>query len=979
MRQDTYKNTPFGDSSLDIEKRIDWLLDELTVDEKCTLLSSSSNDIERLGINAMGVGGEAAHGVEARNDQNGIGEPDISTSFPEPIGMSSSWDTELIRKAGEVTGKEARVIYHRHPRGGLSRWAPTIDMERDPRWGRNEEGYGEDPVLTGAMASAYIQGMQGNHPRYLRIAATLKHFYANNVEFGRGWKNSSVDPRNKYEYYLEPFRRAIVHGGAEGVMTAYNRINGTQGLFNDDVQKILKDQYGLGHAVSDGAAMGLVVSLSHDNGLDAETIARSLKAGVDQMSDRPDQVCAAAREAYELGLISEEDIDKALRNMFRLKLRLGIYDKENANPYDLVTEDDLCSEENSEICRKLTEKSIVLLKNENILPLKSRENNSNYVLIGPVANEWYQDWYGGRPHHKSTLHDSLNMECYDAKNHVYLLSGDKYLATDKTGHVILSSEPEEFIMDEWGENAYTFRSAASGKYMSTQIVEDGEKSGEVYTDSDEIFGWFALQVFHMEKLSSGKVILQSRFADPLYADENGLVYSSQNNKNDSPLQVEIKIIEDGITEAVNKAKKADTVIMALGHNPMVNAKEETDRESIDFIPYQQKLFDAVYEVNPNIVVVLISDYPFAINEINDKAKAIIWSATGSQDMGEGIAAAIWGKFSPAGRLAQTWYKHDSDLPDIDDYDIINHPRTYRYFDREVLYPFGYGMTYTKFEYSDFDVKVIDNSRLDISLTVTNSGETMSDEVVQIYAVSPAARAKKPLRQLIGFTRVEDIEPHESVEVTFDISVDELRYYDVTREELIVEKGIYKIFAGANCEDEAVSAEISVDGLMPGTRSMSSKIKADHYDIQSGAQIVEGKFGYKALMSISTGAYEWDSDMPHEFSAEYNDCVFEEGHNILRIHAYIPENSEIKILIDDRKISCITTNTQAYEVRPVVFRDSLARAVSDFNNLKKSWPVIWADVRIPLTDIEYNRPCKMTIVCKGKVKYDWFETIKPEEW
>lgn len=178
------KNTPFWDASLTDQERIDWLLKEMTVEEKLGYLASSSPDLPRLGIPGVSVGGEAAHGVEGRNDQNGLGKPDVTTSFPQPIGMSASWDPELIRQAGEVTGTEARVVWHRHEGHGLSRWAPTVDLERDPRWGRNEEGYGEDPVLTGKMAGAYIRGMQGDDPKYLRCAATLKHFYGNNTEVG---------------------------------------------------------------------------------------------------------------------------------------------------------------------------------------------------------------------------------------------------------------------------------------------------------------------------------------------------------------------------------------------------------------------------------------------------------------------------------------------------------------------------------------------------------------------------------------------------------------------------------------------------------------------------------------------------------------------------------------------------------------------------------------------------------------------------
>lgn len=170
------KTTPFWDSSLSIEERLDWLLAEMTLEEKLSCLSSRVPALDRIGIPAMSVGGEAAHGVEARNDQNELGAPEPTTSFPQPIGMSATWDPEVVKKAGDVTGREACVIYQRHPDRGLSRWAPTVDLERDPRWGRTEEGYGEDPVLTGKMASAYVQGMQGNDSRYLQLAATLKHF-----------------------------------------------------------------------------------------------------------------------------------------------------------------------------------------------------------------------------------------------------------------------------------------------------------------------------------------------------------------------------------------------------------------------------------------------------------------------------------------------------------------------------------------------------------------------------------------------------------------------------------------------------------------------------------------------------------------------------------------------------------------------------------------------------------------------------------
>ena len=247
----TGKDFALWNNALSVEERLDAVVSELTLEEKLHCLTTGIPDIDRLGIKASFVGGEAAHGIQARHDQAfDAGEPEPTTSFTQPIGMSGSFDTELIHECGRVTGEEARALYKRNNGGSLCRWAPTIDMERDPRWGRTEEAYGEDPCLTGKMASAYIQGMKGDDPFYIRCAATLKHFYANNVEKDRVSVSSSIDERNKHEYYLEPFRKAITEGGAEAVMTSYNEINGVPAVVNHEVQDLLKDEWKLpGHVV----------------------------------------------------------------------------------------------------------------------------------------------------------------------------------------------------------------------------------------------------------------------------------------------------------------------------------------------------------------------------------------------------------------------------------------------------------------------------------------------------------------------------------------------------------------------------------------------------------------------------------------------------------------------------------------------------------------------------------------------------------
>ena len=284
------------DSELDIEKRLDFLIENLTLDEKISCMSNANPDIERLGIKAFNIGGEGAHGVQARHDQSwDLSEPDYTTIFPNPIGMSRSWDRELIKKAGKVTGTETRGLFAAGRSGCLSVWAPTVDMERDPRWGRNEEAYGEDPYLTGELAGAYVEGMQGDDDFYLMCAATLKHFYANNVEEDRTFVSSGVDPRNKREYYHEPFRRIIMEHGAEAIMTAYNEINGVPCMLMPDIKNYAKNKWGLHHVVTDGGDVFQTVNQHEYFGTDAQTVAAGLKAGIDSFSDNTAKVEAAVR------------------------------------------------------------------------------------------------------------------------------------------------------------------------------------------------------------------------------------------------------------------------------------------------------------------------------------------------------------------------------------------------------------------------------------------------------------------------------------------------------------------------------------------------------------------------------------------------------------------------------------------------------------------------------------------------------------
>lgn len=995
------KNTPFWDVSLSIEDRLDWLMSAMTMDEKLSCLASSVPNLERLGIPAMSVGGEAAHGVEARNDQNKLGDPEVTTSFPQPIGMSASWDTELIRQAGEVTGTEARVIYHRHPDRGLSRWAPTVDMERDPRWGRTEEGYGEDPFLTGEMSSAYIRGMQGDDPHYLRIAATLKHFYGNNTEVGRGWKNVSIDPRNKYEFYLEPFRRAIEKGGAEAVMTAYNKINGIPGMLNTEVRDILKKQYGLKHAVCDGGAMELVANFHHYCGLHAETIAAAVKAGVDAMSDNPEVVEAAAREAYELHLLSEKEIDDALKNMFRTKLRLGVYDAEPCNPYDNVTEEDINSEKSREICKQLSREAIVLLKNEgNFLPLDSASADS-IALIGPLGNAWYQDWYGGKAYCETTLYQGLQKirkeKCKsaeipfaDGRDKIVFRCGEKGIAVSADGALYLGDEPDVFIKEDWGEGSFAFRHVRSGKYMNTRLYPGKAKPediGRLAAEADSIFDWFVMEVFHLDEEEDGSFQLTNRFGSPVMAGEDGSLWSMKGGERVGPtvgvemasaeaaqreialseISFHIEVVESGADKAVRLAKEQKTVILALGCNPMINAKEEVDRSTIMLPPEQEKLMKAVYEANSNTVLILFSNYPYAITWADKNLPAILWSATGSQDMGVAMAETIFGQNAPAGRLNMTWYESDSQLPDIDDYDIVKGKRTYRYFDGEVLYPFGYGLTYSAFSYSDLSVQLVDKRILKVTFSVKNAGGTVSDEVAQVYGIAPASRVKKPLQQLLGFRRIKAVQPRESRVVEIMVPIEEFRFYDVISSSLMVEEGCYTIYVGSSSANKENACQIAIPGRKTGMRNLKIKTPADHYDEYENIVLIEGQFGFSAATLL---------DSQKEGVLCYRDCKIEEGMKEISLHLMSERGAQIEVLINGKTVGSWSGDTRTYVAKshpvmgPLMIKDAEERI--------NSWPCVYTDVKIPVSCIVKegeSRNVNLELRFSGDVKLCYFQMRK----
>ncbi|MBR4718649.1 MAG: glycoside hydrolase family 3 C-terminal domain-containing protein [Lachnospiraceae bacterium] len=829
------ENNRLTDCNTPIEERLDILLKSLTLEEKIGLFTGWMPAIERLGIKETFLGGEAAHGVQQRNDQAGEKSfpPVTTTVFPQPIGMSMSWDKEMIRAAGEVTGTEARVIAKNHDNRGLSRWAPTVDLERDQRWGRNEEGYGEDPVLTGEMAGSYVLGMQGDDPKaHLRIASVLKHFYANNTEDGRGYKDSVFDDRNKYEYYLETFRRVIKKSHAEGVMAAYNKINGVPGMVNREIQDILKDKYGLIHAVSDGGAPTLLRTEHHYSDDDAVGISDSIKAGIDMMLDNPVMVESAVRSAYEKGMLTEEDIDHALRNSMRTRIRLGIFDDTYNNPYASVEDGDLGSEYSQSVCRELSRESIVLLKNDGSLPIPGDIDVSDILVAGPMSDRWDLDWYSGMPFERSTLKNGIDAVLKQDTD--CALCCDRIaISYDKDGS---ETDLGEYILEDWGENCYSFRDQVTGMYLASPI-----QGGEVKADHETPFEWFPTTVFGIENLGSDEIsLIDWKNRRVMYKDGKLFTHSSdetgpdsvnegqlmraKNRRPDDTIYPEacfrLKVLSHAEEELRNAAKNRKYILLALGNQPLVKAREGVDRTTLALPDTQDKLWRTAMELPSvksgecKVILVMMANYPYAIKEADGKVNAIIVSATGSQYMGRAIADALFGRTAPAGRLVQTWPVSEAELPPIDDYDIIGGGRTYRFMTAEPLYPFGYGLTYTSFKYVKMTaVYNSDEGMLHVHTAVLNTGDVVSDEVVQIYGIAPESEIKKPKCQLIDFARLKGIRPGELREAEFGLEPDMLAIYDVKRKKRVVEAGEYVIFAGRSSADQALKVTLALPEIV----------------------------------------------------------------------------------------------------------------------------------------------------------------------
>lgn len=807
----------FRNSSLSFDERVKDLLSRLTIKEKAGLMSNHMAAVPRLDIGEWYVGAEVARGYVSRNPE----EP--TTVFPQPIGLSGTFDTELMEKAGLTAGKEARVLNKRHPSGHLMLWGPTVDLCRNPLWGRNEEGYGEDPFLTGEMSAAYTKGLADRQGEYMQSIPTLKHFCANNTENERGTASSDIEPRTLNEYYYAAFERPITCGGAYSVMAAYNELSGVPAVINPDIQKVLKDKWGLGFVVTDGGDFSQNVTFHGYSTSHAETIALAIKNGTDVMTDSEDVVQASVLEAVKSGLVSEKDIDKALYNTMIARFRLGEFDEKH--PFSDIDESVLDCDEHKKLNHRAALEQAVLLKNNGILPL---DTNKSVAVIGLNGNCNLMDWYTGYSSYNTTILDGISGKfagaMYDNGCDRVVIKSEltgKYLGVsdDDTVSAIYEKDDPRALFEkaEYGHDETTYRSLYNNRYITENTCK---------CDSESTYRWYSQEIMKPQK-HGDKVLYRTYFGKALGVDEKGkLTLVKQFGLSDDKMFSE-EIVSDGIRRAAELAEKADYAIVCIGNDPMIVAREMYDRKTLSLPAHDSALAKAVYSTNNKCVMAVVSSYPFSICEEQEYMPAIIYTTHAGPELGNAFAKVISGEYSPAGRLAQTWYRSEYELAPIESYDIIENDMTYLYYKGKPLYPFGYGLSYARFEYSDLEVTEYDDS-INISFDVRNVSDIDGDEVVQVYFRAEDPSVKRPLKQLTAFARVH-IGCGQTQHIEFDISKSELRFYDVSRERFTIEQGRYTFMAGASSDDIRLTKTIEVSGEKIPPRELCKGILAKNYD------------------------------------------------------------------------------------------------------------------------------------------------------
>jgi beta-glucosidase len=787
---------PFLDPDLSIDERVNDLVGRMTLDEKIGQLMNQAPAIERLGVPEYNWWTEGLHGIARAG---------IATVFPQAIGMAAAWDEKMMHDVSTVISDETRAKHHEFVRRGkrflyqgLTLWSPNINIFRDPRWGRGQETYGEDPYLTGRLGVQFIKGLQGDDTTYFKTIATVKHFAVHSgPEPERHEFDAVINERDFRDTYLPQFEMGVKEGKAYSAMCAYNRLNGeaccgSKHLLTD----ILRNEWGFkGYIVSDCDAVTDIYAHHKLVATPEEAAALSIKAGTDLECGK---TFASLKQAVEKKLITEAELDVALKRLFTARFKLGMFDPADRVEYANIAYNVVDNDEHKKLALDVTQKSIVLLKNENnTLPLK--KDIGTVAVIGPNSDQWLMllGNYNGVPSKAVTPLQGIKDKLPNSK--VLFAQGCEL----SEGMPMFYTVPAEVLKTDNGQPGvkvdYFDNKDLSGQplYSAVDKIVDAnwyDKAPREGMDDDN-FGVRWTGILQPTESGTYQLGVISTSNTKLYLDDSVVAkttyhfrdeYGDPRLRKSVPIKLEAgkqyKIkIEASETfadaqvqlvwaapkpnlknEAIEAAKQADVVVMCMGITPRMEGEELDvqiegfrggDRTRLSLPVVQQQLIKEIKALGKPVVLVLLNGSALAINWEDQNIPAIVEAWYPGQAAGTAIANVLFGDYNPAGRLPVTFYKSENDLPPFTQYNMTT--QTYRYFTGEPLYPFGYGLSYTTFEYSNLqiskDAKAGDSVR--ISVAVKNTGNMAGDEVAQAYVAVKNAKVKVPIHSLGGFKRV----------------------------------------------------------------------------------------------------------------------------------------------------------------------------------------------------------------------------------
>lgn len=821
---------PFQNPELSLEVRVNDLVSRMTLQEKADQLLYTAPAIPRLGIPSYNWWNEALHGVARAG---------YATVFPQSITIANSWDEGLMFNVANAISDEARAKYHEFQRRGktgiyqgLTFWSPNINIFRDPRWGRGHETYGEDPFLTGRMGYQFVRGMQGDDPKYLKTVATAKHYAVHSgPEPLRHSFNAKVSEVDLRETYLPAFRTLIVDAGAYSVMGAYNMFRDFPCCANPILYSILRNEWGFkGYIVSDCWAISDFYKYQGYAKDAAEAAAQAVKAGTDLECgyDYKNLMTAINR-----GILTEADIDRAVKRIFTARFKLGMFDPDPIVPYAQIPYFVNCSDYNNSLARLAAQKSIVLLKNaDNILPLS--KDLKTIAVIGPNTDNFESliGNYNGIPKDPVTVLRGIKNKVRPDTKIIFAEGSD--LADGIHNLVVIPSrylqtpDGKQGVLGEYfnnremkGEPAFTRIDDQVNFYwehLSPRLDLPDDDFGVRWTTYlvPPVSGTYAIGSWGSsgyEVLLDGKRILSDRSEHHAFHKEYsvemeaGKKYKIEVLYKNYSGDADMKLLwapprPNMLNDAVQAAREADAVILVLGLSQRLEGEEMSikidgflggDRTSLDLPAAQEKLLEAVTATGKPVIVVLMNGGALSVNKAQEKASAILLAGYPGQQGGNAVADVLFGDYNPAGRLPVTYYKSVNQLPPFEDYNMQG--KTYRYFTQEPLYPFGYGLSYTTFSYSNLEMpqQAVAGDKVTVKVTVTNTGKREGDEVVQLYLKDEKATTPRPIRQLEGFERI-NLKPGESKVVEFTLQPRQFSIIN-KKNKRVIEPGYFTISVG----------------------------------------------------------------------------------------------------------------------------------------------------------------------------------------